>query len=419
MILTFSFEVVSGHTITIQWYKDDVAVVDGTYDGVVVVGATTNTMTITDPTAAWNGEYYAIVTDSTAECTTQTDPVDVEVPAICSLSITTQPISQTLDEWDTLELTVAATGAVGTFTYQWFLDGVALTDGVNGDAIISGATSATLTVTHISDTLAGDYTVAVTDDGFADCSVESDTAVVAITNLEPPINMYIWYKADGETAYYNAGDVTFPAHDFSGNGFDLDISDDAPPIQPTLEIETLNDLPVFEWSDPFGSNVTILFTNVFDLATSGFPVTSTGYTFAVVIKCAYNASFDNLIVAALNDGFVTTGYLRALTDPTNCTFTHLGNTTSCSLVVGIDTWQIVTGTFDFVEGIPRLRTNDAVAVGSVGAGSVLLNLAQLQGSNSGDEMIAEVLYYNVKLSDGDLAQLRAYLSAKWDIAITV
>jgi hypothetical protein len=66
MILTFSFEVVAGHTVTIQWYKDDVAVVDGTYDGVVVAGATTNTMTITDPTAAWDGEYYAIVTDSTA-----------------------------------------------------------------------------------------------------------------------------------------------------------------------------------------------------------------------------------------------------------------------------------------------------------------------------------------------------------------
>jgi hypothetical protein len=182
MILTFSFEVVSGHTITIQWYKDDVAVVDGTFDGVVVAGSTTNTMTITDPTAAWNGEYYAIVTDSTAECTTQTDPVDVEVPDVCALAITTQPVSQELEVGEDLELTVASSGSVGIVTYQWYLDGVALEDGASGDATISGATTATLSITSITEALAGDYTVILVDTNFADCSIESDVATVTVNS---------------------------------------------------------------------------------------------------------------------------------------------------------------------------------------------------------------------------------------------
>jgi hypothetical protein len=175
-------------------------VVDGTFDGVVVAGSTTNTMTITDPTAAWNGEYYAIVTDSTAECTTQTDPVDVEVPEVCALSITTEPESQDVVEGDDLELVVVGAGAQGLITYQWYLDGVALEDGASGSSTISGATAATLTVANITTDLMGYYTVTLIDTGFADCSVESEAAAVTVSSssflLSENFEGFLWTTTD-------------------------------------------------------------------------------------------------------------------------------------------------------------------------------------------------------------------------------
>jgi hypothetical protein len=261
MILTFSFEVVSGHTITIQWYKDDVAVADGTFDGVVVAGSTTNTMTITDPTTAWDGEYYAIVTDSTAECTTQTDPVDVTVPNVeCALAITTQPVSEEINEGATLELTVAATGAVGTVTYQWYLDGVALEDGPSGAATISGATTATLTITDFTVALEGNYTVILIDTNFADCSVESDAATVSILYPLAILDVCGAYSTARRLRSDYAGDAFRVRRSSDNTDLDIGFVGDEVDTASLLTFAGAGDASIIIWYDQStcGHNMTVI-----------------------------------------------------------------------------------------------------------------------------------------------------------------
>lgn len=180
MTVAFTFTVASSHEIEIEWYHDDVLVEDGTFSGVTVSGAATNTLTITNPTVEWDGQYYAIVRDLTANCEVQTNPVDVETPGLCHLAITAEPEGETLTEGDTLELSVAYAGQTGSVTIQWYLDGSPLTNGPSGGSTISGVTSATLTITNMEAALAGNYTVALVDDGIANCSVESNAAVVVV-----------------------------------------------------------------------------------------------------------------------------------------------------------------------------------------------------------------------------------------------
>ncbi len=82
------------------------------------------------------------------------------------LSITTQPLSQSLQEDESLTLTVVATSQ-SPLSYQWLLD----------DLPLAGATGETLTVDPVELTGAGSYTVEVTN---AAGTVTSDPAVVEV-----------------------------------------------------------------------------------------------------------------------------------------------------------------------------------------------------------------------------------------------
>jgi hypothetical protein len=385
-----------------------VAVVDGAYDGVVVSGSTTNTMTITDPTAAWNGEYYAIVTDSTAECTTQTDPVDVEVPDVCALAITTQPVSQELEVGEDLELTVTSSGSVGTVTYQWYLDGVALTNGASGDSTISGVTTASLTIENVTASLDGSYTVQIIDDAFADCSVVSNTATVTISApaTPPEDTLFVWYKADAQP--YADGVLALPIIDSSGNGVDIINSGNPPPNEePYLETNIKNSLPALLWNA----------ANTVDTGAvpGGVLPIFTGFTLAVVFnRTFYDASGPTVPVFIINGGVSTQAVLRSTThaDNTN-TLRATGITSFAEVDVPVNTWQVVTFTFDFVEGIPRIRSNDLTDEGTADPGVITADFLTMQYTDV--NYFAEALLYYEKLSESDLTRLRAYLAAKWDI----
>lgn len=181
MILTFAYTAPAGHITEVQWYHDGVALVDGTYGGTTVSGATTTTLDIENPDASYNGDYYAIVTDlSVPGCAVQTDTITVTA-FNCTLAIVDQPVSQDVDSGTTLNLSVTATGNAGTISYQWYRDGVALTDGASGGATISGATTANLSIDSITTDLAGSYTVTLVDE--AACSVTSNAALVTVTEV--------------------------------------------------------------------------------------------------------------------------------------------------------------------------------------------------------------------------------------------
>jgi uncharacterized delta-60 repeat protein len=117
-------------------------------------------------------------------------------------TITSQPTGGSVTSgWTTASIGVTATGT-GTLSYQWKKDGVALVnsnttsalpvsrtlpDGRVINTIISGATSATLTITNWAPADAGSYTVTITDSADAANPVTSNAAVVTVTDTAPTL----------------------------------------------------------------------------------------------------------------------------------------------------------------------------------------------------------------------------------------
>lgn len=118
-----------------QWRKD----------GVVIAGATSASLTITDTEASDSGSYSVVATNAAGSATSSTVTLTVTVPPI---TITAHPASltQAAGSAATLSVTAEATDPLG---YQWFKDGTAL----------SGETAATLSFASLSAADAGDYTV--------------------------------------------------------------------------------------------------------------------------------------------------------------------------------------------------------------------------------------------------------------------
>lgn len=99
-------------------------------------------------------------------------------------TITNQPVPQTITAGDTVTFSVAA-DASGSLTYQWRKNGVKLTDG----GVVSGATSATLTLTGAMTVDAGSYDVEVTNpidsvtSAAAALTVNKASASIALSNV--------------------------------------------------------------------------------------------------------------------------------------------------------------------------------------------------------------------------------------------
>jgi N-acetylneuraminic acid mutarotase len=95
-------------------------------------------------------------------------------------AITTQPASQTATVGDSVTFTVGASGNPAP-TCQWFLNGAALTNGIQSDgSVVSGATSATLTINGAAGAESdGTYTVTLTN------AVRSVTSSAAVLSLRP------------------------------------------------------------------------------------------------------------------------------------------------------------------------------------------------------------------------------------------
>jgi polygalacturonase/pectin methylesterase-like acyl-CoA thioesterase len=90
-----------------------------------------------------------------------------------ALAITGQPVARTVDVGGSVSFSATAVGGSGTnntgITYRWNLDGNPLSDGPQVDgSIVSGATSATLTIANARVTKAGSYTLTASTnlDGF-------------------------------------------------------------------------------------------------------------------------------------------------------------------------------------------------------------------------------------------------------------
>lgn len=114
-------------------------------------GATSATLSLTAVTVGQAGSYSCVVTNVAGSATTSAAILTVN-PATLAPSITTQPVSQTVTVGANVNFTVAASGTA-PLSYQWRLDG----------ANLSGATSATLSLTGVTAGQAGSYSCLVTN----------------------------------------------------------------------------------------------------------------------------------------------------------------------------------------------------------------------------------------------------------------
>jgi len=140
-----SFSVVAAGTapFTYQWYKDAVA----------ITGATASTLSLSAASASDAGSYTVKVTNSAGNITSNAVTLTVNALVIAP-AISAQPVSITVTSGQNASFSVTASGSA-TLSYQWYKDGSAL----------SGATSASLSLSAVTSANAGSYTVKVTNSG--------------------------------------------------------------------------------------------------------------------------------------------------------------------------------------------------------------------------------------------------------------
>jgi hypothetical protein len=134
-------------------------------NGVAVSGATSATWTFT-PSSTGSYTVYVKVTDKASkQATSNTATVTVNA----ALSVTILPTSVSLDVGQSQLFTSSVSGGTGPYSYQWYLNGVA----------VSGATSASWTFSPSS---AGSYTVyvVVTDSATSPTNAKSNTVHVSV-----------------------------------------------------------------------------------------------------------------------------------------------------------------------------------------------------------------------------------------------
>lgn len=136
--------------------------------GVPIAGATSSTLALGSVQPGAAGGYTVTVSNSVSSVTSTSATLTVNTPP----SVTTQPVSQSVNPGSSVTFTVVAT-ATPAPTYQWSLNGTAL----------PGATASSLTLTNVTAANAGNYTVVVTNTlGF-----EPSAAATLAVNVAPLI----------------------------------------------------------------------------------------------------------------------------------------------------------------------------------------------------------------------------------------
>jgi hypothetical protein len=145
---------------TYQWLKN----------GTALSGQTGATLKLTGITTASAGTYAVVAKNSAGSVTSKGAALTVTAPPV----FTTQPTGQTVTAGATVTFVAAASGAPSP-AYQWKKDG----------AVLSGATSVTLTLSGVTSTQSGSYTVVATN---AAGSATSNAAVLTVkaATVSPP-----------------------------------------------------------------------------------------------------------------------------------------------------------------------------------------------------------------------------------------
>jgi len=160
---TFSVAATGTSPLSYQWRKD----------GVALTGATGATLALSGVQAIQAG-VYTVVVSNTAGSVTSTGATLTVNPVVVAPRIDAAPTGRVATEGANVTFSVVASGSA-PLTYQWF----------RADALIPGATQATLFLGNVQLADAGPYTVAV---GNAVGSVSSPPATLVVNpRVVPPV----------------------------------------------------------------------------------------------------------------------------------------------------------------------------------------------------------------------------------------
>ncbi len=128
---------------TVQWTKN----------GTAIAGATSTTLSLANVQASDAGSYVLVATNLAGTTSSAAAALQVFAQTPAAPSITTQPVAIDASPGGTVTFSVGVTG-FPVPAYQWRRNGVA----------VAGATSATLTLSSLQRTDAGDYSLVATND---------------------------------------------------------------------------------------------------------------------------------------------------------------------------------------------------------------------------------------------------------------
>ncbi len=159
-----------------------------------ISGATTSSYTVTNAQPANAGSYTVIVTNAYGTVPSSVATLIVNVPA----NITAQPQSQTVTQNQNATFSVTAAGT-GILAYQWQFN----------NAVISGATTTSYTVTNAQTTNVGSYSVIVTNNyGSVTSSVVALTVNLPASITAQPQSLSVTQGQDAPFTVTAAGTGT-------------------------------------------------------------------------------------------------------------------------------------------------------------------------------------------------------------------
>ncbi len=200
-----SFSMTGTNVTAYQWQEYSTSWANVTNGG-IYSGATSATLNLTGVTAVMNNRSYRCVVSKGVN-SAETNIATLTVNA--ATLITTQPTGATKNALTSVSFTVAASGS-GTLSYQWKKDG--------ND--ISGASSATYSISSLNTSDAGSYTCVVT----GSCgSVTSNAAVLVVNKLTQTIT----FGALTAKTYGNAPFTVSATGGASGNAVTFTSSDNS------------------------------------------------------------------------------------------------------------------------------------------------------------------------------------------------
>src|SRR5579884_3637283 len=185
----FSVTVTGGTPLSFRWRANGTNIIDGGN----VSGSTSNTLVITNATSINVGSYAVVVTNAAGSATSSNALLTI-VPS--APVITAQPTDIMQIVGFPASFSVAAIGSK-PFSYQWAFN----------TTNIPGATNATLTLTNIQFSEAGNYAVMVSNSlGSTLSSNAALTVLPAPPCATPPSGILGWWKGEGNALDIIGGD---------------------------------------------------------------------------------------------------------------------------------------------------------------------------------------------------------------------